>query len=1041
MKEEIFDMEKDISEFSALTSNLSDSSSDEFSSVNKTKSLNRGRGRGYRGRGQRRGRIASNTNTNQSKEVKLDSSYYSNRDNIREFYPRENHVSSSQIGQEPQHQYQQHAYPPQQQQQQQQQYYQYQQFQPSQQSFQNYPFTFQTEKEKEIRDQQGILFGIESLSLQSNQNQNQPQLQSQIQQSQSQSQLQSQSQPLYSTKQLNLQRSYSAEFQSTKEQFPIVSTSTSASARVKTQSPKEFKFEGTRYDEKSREISGKHDSDVVVAKRPVTLPQKQMGRTIQLLTNHFRFDVREQTIYQYSVEFLPEVESTAMKGRLMDEQKDLFGSTYIFDGSMLFILNKLEDMELKSVDGNTIIIIHHTIELAPGNIPLQLCNLMFRTKILRRLRLKLIGRNYFDPSRSIPIPKHNVQLWPGFLTAVNPTQIGIMLVADVTHKVLRTDSVLDYMHELSEKFPRNWKQVANDQLIGQIILTGYNNRTYRVDGIMWDQNPASTFKKRNGEEFSYMEYYLQTYKIKITDLNQPLLVHKHRRKGGDDIIYLIPQLCSMTGITESMRNDFSVMKDISNYTRVLPGARATELEAFLRSINENPEVSKDMQAWGMKINPQLLPVEGRILDPEKIIFKTKSIYAESKTAEWSSMCKNSELIYSVPLNNWLLVHTVKNSKLAEDFAQNLAKVAASVGFPVAKPNYLELPDDRKNTFIDAIKQNITDQVQCVVCILPTPSKDRYDAIKQACCIELPLPSQCILQKSLKEGKNLLSVCNKIALQMNCKLGGELWRLEIPLIKTMLVGIDVYHDTMSKGLSVAGFCASYNSNFTKYNSFGCFQKTGQELVDGLKQCMMDALRRYFEVNRFMPEIIIVYRDGVGDGMLEAVVDHEIPQMKQTFAEFGENYKPRLSVIVVKKRIHARLFYDKNQNNSVNPTTGNFTSSNTGNTPNLSSVQNPPPGTVVDSGCVHKDWYDFFLVSQSVRQGTVTPTHYHVVYDTTGIQPTYIQMLTYKMCHLYYNWPGTIRVPAPCQYAHAYAYLVGQSLHDLPSSHLMDKLFYL
>lgn len=40
-----------------------------------------------------------------------------------------------------------------------------------------------------------------------------------------------------------------------------------------------------------------------------------------------------------------------------------------------------------------------------------------------------------------------------------------------------------------------------------------------------------------------------------------------------------------------------------------------------------------------------------------------------------------------------------------------------------------------------------------------------------------------------------------------------------------------------------------------------------------------------------------------------------------------------------------------------------------------------------------------------------------------------MLTYKMCHLYYNWPGTIRVPAPCQYAHKIAFLVGQSIHKV------------
>lgn len=34
---------------------------------------------------------------------------------------------------------------------------------------------------------------------------------------------------------------------------------------------------------------------------------------------------------------------------------------------------------------------------------------------------------------------------------------------------------------------------------------------------------------------------------------------------------------------------------------------------------------------------------------------------------------------------------------------------------------------------------------------------------------------------------------------------------------------------------------------------------------------------------------------------------------------------------------------------------------------SGLGNAPPGSVVDRDCVHKDWYDFFLVSQSVRQG--------------------------------------------------------------------------
>lgn len=55
------------------------------------------------------------------------------------------------------------------------------------------------------------------------------------------------------------------------------------------------------------------------------------------------------------------------------------------------------------------------------------------------------------------------------------------------------------------------------------------------------------------------------------------------------------------------------------------------------------------------------------------------------------------------------------------------------------------------------------------------------------------------------------------------------------------------------------------------------------------------------------------------------------------------------------------------------------------------------------------YDFFIVSQAVRSGSVSPTHYNVIYDSSGLKPDHIQRLTYKLCHVYYNWPVSVRVP--------------------------------
>ena len=39
------------------------------------------------------------------------------------------------------------------------------------------------------------------------------------------------------------------------------------------------------------------------------------------------------------------------------------------------------------------------------------------------------------------------------------------------------------------------------------------------------------------------------------------------------MIYLIPELCRLTGLTDQMKADFKVMKDVAQFTRVTPTQR------------------------------------------------------------------------------------------------------------------------------------------------------------------------------------------------------------------------------------------------------------------------------------------------------------------------------------------------------------------------------------------------------------------------------------------------------------------------------------
>lgn len=100
-----------------------------------------------------------------------------------------------------------------------------------------------------------------------------------------------------------------------------------------------------------------------------------------------------------------------------------------------------------------------------------------------------------------------------------------------------------------------------------------------------------------------------------------------------------------------------------------------------------------------------------------------------------------------------------------------------------------------------------------------------------------MPSQVVVSRTLSKKQMLMSVCTKIGIQLNCKLGGEVWAVDIPLTNLMVIGYDVYHDSLTKGKSVGGFVASTNKHLTRYYSRTTSQKNHQEICSQLKVCMV------------------------------------------------------------------------------------------------------------------------------------------------------------------------------------------------------------
>merc|ERR1719154_569998 len=458
---------------------------------------------------------------------------------------------------------------------------------------------------------------------------------------------------------------------------------------------------------------------------------------------------------------------------------------------------------------------------------------------------------------------------------------------------------------------------------------------------------------------------------------------------------------------------------MGEYTRQDPEKRTKTLLKFAERLNGTKEIADNMAAWNLKFAKDLIQFRARIFKPETILgCKGSKATYQMDNADWGTAFRKWNSFSAPSCSKRAIVFNPKDEAVTKEFVNSLKKVAPSLGLTMAAPKTFMLTDNRPATYIQQLDKVIETKPSIVMVVIPNDKGDHYAAIKKKCYLEKPIPSQVVTATVLSKPKGLMSVATKVAIQMNAKLGGEPWAVKIPMKNTMVIGYDTYHDTLKKGVSVGAVVASLNSTMTKYLSVANLHSNPQqELNDNMCPAITKALRKYHELNKEFPARIIVYRDGVGDGQIQYVLEHEIKAIQSCMAKAGlPDDQVKLTYIIVNKKINPKFISSP-------------------------SPANPLCGTVIDDVVTLPERYDFFLVSQSVRQGTVNPTSYNVIRDNSGLTPDHLQKLTYKLCPLYYNWPGTVRVPAPCQYAHKLAFLVGESLHKESGEQLEQTLFYL
>lgn len=182
---------------------------------------------------------------------------------------------------------------------------------------------------------------------------------------------------------------------------------------------------------------------------------------------------------------------------------------------------------------------------------------------------------------------------------------------------------------------------------------------------------------------------------------------------------------------------------------------------------------------------------------------------------------------------------------------------------------------------------------------------------------------------------------------------------------------------------------------------------------------------------LPEVLVIYREGLNEVQAKFQMEFEVNGLKETIEKVRiktkqPNYDPTILYILVNKKPKSRIFEGTGRGKNIN-------------------YSNPEPGSIIFED-LSQGYKEFHLASAVVREGTCTPVSFKVAYENRPEFPLEaVSELTYNQTYGYFNWTGSVRVPAPLQYANKLAKQysgIGEELKtEEKNSQLKSTLFFL
>ena len=721
---------------------------------------------------------------------------------------------------------------------------------------------------------------------------------------------------------------------------------------------------------------------------------------------------KEIKMYQYPYEVIPEISKDNMKIRkelFIEPQRQLKAKygLYLIDSDSMYSLEKVDDinvvktsLRLKNEVNKYEIKINKYLnptvinekDAMKSEIQKHFIELIVKDILLANPNIERFKDTYImlDRVETLNIDKFSsVNFYPGFRTSFVETDKGMFLNVVLTHKFIRNKTLLDYMKNFGDLKKKSIQEDINTELKGRSFKVDYAKRNYIIDEIDFDLNPVN--KKLNYEDktINHIEYYKKAYNIDIKNKDQPLIIV---RKKDSKSIYFVPELCYLVGIDESDTTNKKFMKKVSECTKMDPTQKVLETNEFIQLLQDKTEDKKTHMSskkksdhYGIKITPLKDLFPAYYMKQPQLLDGTGQVF--DKYNKEIKLDKN--IINKV---KWVLFYEDNYDENEKYLLKDFKDASGKYGIKLENPLKVKIPYGAEvdewireaNKYFGEEKREYD-----FALFLLGENIYIYPQLKMHSLCHNGYISQVVKVDTLYNDK-IKNICSNILIQINAKLGGSLYKIQIDKAlagkKLMVIGVDSskHKDKNNYGTGIA-MVATINDSLSNFYSESKIVKIN-DMKDQFHLCISNFIENALKVyeknnNGKKPDWIIIYRQGVSKEQKEKLK----PEIREIDETCSNQNIPYYYIFVNTKSTFK--FFEKDKNGKYS---------------------NPQSGLLVLDGVINHNNFEFYIQPQYVNQGSATPTCFHAAYGNLNF-PELIPKFTYDLCHLYSNWQGSVRIP--------------------------------